>query len=101
MIDVVDVSTITTDDAVLDFMRRWLTERHLHTEGGYPYDSLWIGDQLIVASLSHDGETTIDVYERGHLLSWFYRALREVEEYDDIFYALWENAGEVFDVAVG
>jgi hypothetical protein len=52
----------------------FLTRNHLEIEGGYPYDCLWVDDTLVVAGLDHDNATTISVYERDQLLSWYKRA---------------------------
>lgn len=99
----VDISTLNTDDAILDFIEEWFCTRHRDIEGGYPYGSRWFDDQLAVASLSHKGETEIDVYERGDLLAWFHRAQRLLEEHEDLSTedALFETETEVFDANNG
>ena len=50
-----------------------LTEGHMETWGGYPYDWRWFGDELVVAALDPGKDhhaTVIEVYEEGFLMRW-------------------------------
>ena len=51
----------------------WLTTQHLHSEGGYPYATIWVGDTLVVAS-ALDEEPEIETYTCDELIEWYIRA---------------------------
>jgi hypothetical protein len=84
-----------TDDEKLERMIKFLTESHLDVFGGYPYDCVWIGDTLVVASLDDFKErhrTQIEKYDRKKLIDWHDRAVEFVEEEGETMRtALWET----------
>jgi hypothetical protein len=54
----------------MDDLLEYITESHLRYDGGYPFDSIWIGDLLVVAKLNYDGATRIQTYGRHDLIKW-------------------------------
>ena len=61
----------------MDDLLEYITESHLRHDGGYPFDSIWIGDLLVVAELNHDGATRIETYGKHYLAEW----LNEAEKF--------------------
>lgn len=77
-------------------MIAFLTESHLDSNGGYPYDFKWIGDTLAVASLDHDEATQLKTYERDALIAWHDRAVAYLKEDPEETWATacWETMEE-------
>jgi hypothetical protein len=70
----------------LDELIEFLTEDHLDTVGGYPYDYCWLEDKLIVAGLDAGKEynrTQVEIYDRKQLLAWHKRAERFAKKYPE------------------
>jgi hypothetical protein len=71
----------------LQAMIQWLTERHLMADGGYPYDHVRRGDEIIIAAL-HDGgqdnETEIHVHSVQRLLKAYDQALQMLKTFSGV-----------------
>lgn len=63
-----------TDQEKLNVMHEFVTECHLENYGGYPHDSMWVGDKLVVADLDPGKDrhrTMLITYTKQKLLDWF------------------------------
>lgn len=75
---------IATDEQKLEKVIEFLTESHLDSDGGYPYDySTHFRGYIVVASLEYDGSTQIDVYKKRDLIRWYDRAIRFQKHYPE------------------
>lgn len=65
------------DEHKMDRVIQFLTQGHLESEGGYPYDYLEEGDVFYVAELDDGKErqaTLIKTYSHKYLIDWYDRA---------------------------
>jgi len=76
-----------TKEKKLDKMIERLTTGHLEHAGGYPYDWVRIGDEIVIAELPADNETRIARYYVGDLIAWHDAAIAEMKEYPDTDWA--------------
>ena len=78
-------------DPRLEKMVKFLTEDHLETVGGYPYDWDIIGKRLIIAGLDPGKDyaaTSLSSFRVGDVLKWHDRAMLARQK-DDL---TWEEA---------
>jgi len=77
----------------MEDLERHITEAHLEWDGGYPYDSAWIGRKFVVAEIDHDGATNLNIYAFQQMKKWIRVANKwrleiiaknEQEDHDDI-----------------
>ncbi len=70
---------VTVDDII-----EVLTEGHLRSEGGYPYDYRWIGYHLVIAGHrgGSDSQTELTVYTGKQMNEWAVEATEALEDYD-------------------
>lgn len=69
-------------------MVQFLTESHIQTHGGYPYDYIIRGDVLFVAALDDRKErarTEAIAYSIAGLSDWYDRAAEYIRTSDDLF----------------
>jgi hypothetical protein len=69
-----------TQEEKLDRVIQWLTEGHLESEGGYPYDYETHAGRVFIASLEDDLETELLSYDLKALEKWYDRAAAYVAE---------------------
>jgi len=75
---------IKTDKDRINTMIEFLTESHLDTFGGYPYDWLRIGDKFIIAELDDGKErncTMLRTYKKSQMIAWCKRAEKYREKH--------------------
>ncbi len=69
----------------VDRVIEYLTEGHLHSDGGYPYDFVEHAGKIFVATLDDAKErnrTLICVYTIRQLETWYNRAVKHIKEWD-------------------
>jgi hypothetical protein len=97
MIDSSWATKIKTDADRINTMVEFLTENHLDNHGGYPHDSIWIKDTLIIADLDDGKErarTMIVTYKKDTLIKWCKRAEKAKKDWwpnEDFATCLWET----------
>jgi hypothetical protein len=64
------MQNIKQEPYTLEDLEEHITESHLRSRGGYPYDCQWIGDVFAVASIPQDNESRLDTYTKVELETW-------------------------------
>ena len=70
-----------------------LTRSHLDTDGGYPYDWVWIAGYLVIAAVNGDGSGELWVFADTDVAAWIGRVEQALAKDEDelVIPTVWEE----------
>lgn len=75
-----------------------LTEGHLDSQGGYPFDFQWVDGNLVIAEIDHDDASKLTIYTQQQVDDWIADANEYMEEHKC---DAWEAIGENYPINRG